>query len=181
MLGFWRSQVRSVLLVAATWCCVFWPFRAIDYCGTCSGPPTPRGRSMLTMLGSPRLSCDGMTRRETLIAGALPLLGGFFNLPSLMAIEKSRDVARPGKAKSVLFLYLQGGPATQDMFDLKPDAPDNIRSQFKPMATNVPGIELCEHLPKMARWMHKAAIVRSAYHKGICHSNLPMYTGFDDG
>ena len=134
---------------------------------------------MITMLGSPRLSCDGVTRRETLQAGALSLLGGFFNLPSLLAMEAAPG-ARRGKARSVILLYLQGGPATQDMFDLKPDAPDNIRSQFKPMATNVPGIEVCEHLPKMTRWMHKAAIVRSAYHKGICHSNLPMYTGFDD-
>ncbi len=134
---------------------------------------------MLTMLGSPRLSCDGMTRRETLIAGALPLLGGFFNLPSLMAIEKSRDVARPGKAKSVLFLYLQGGPATQDMFDLKPDAPSGIRSDFKPIATSAPGITVCEHLPRLARWMHKTAVVRSVYHNGGCHNNLPMYTGYD--
>ena len=66
------------------------------------------------------------------------------------------------------------------MFDLKPDAPTGIRSEFKPIASNVPGIMLCEHLPKMAQWMHKAVVVRSAYHKGICHSNLPMYTGFDD-
>jgi hypothetical protein len=98
-----------------------------------------------------------------------------------MALEKSESPhVRPGKAKSVMLLYLQGGPATQDMFDMKPDAPLGIRSEFKPINTNVPGISICEHLPKMARWMHKAAIVRSAYHKGICHSNIPMYTGFDD-
>src|SRR6266705_5762981 len=111
---------------------------------------------MITMIGSPRLSCDGLTRRETLTAGALYLLGGFFNLPSLLALEQAggRRAGR-GKAKSVLLLYLQGGPATQDMFDLKPDAPDGIRSEFRPIDTSAPGIRIFEHLPKMSRWMHR--------------------------
>src|SRR5437763_11362312 len=106
---------------------------------------------MITVLGSPRLCCDGLTRRETLKAGALTLLGGFFNLPSLLALERAGGSrARRGKAKSVLLLYLQGGPPTQDMFDLKPDAPDSIRSEFKPIATSAPGVTVCEHLPKLA-------------------------------
>jgi hypothetical protein len=95
-----------------------------------------------------------------------------------MALEQSRPAVRP-KAKSVVLLYLQGGPPTQDMFDLKPDAPAGIRCEFKPIATSAPGTHVCEHLPKMARWMHKAAVVRSVYHKGGCHNNLPMYTGYD--
>src|SRR5579863_7138414 len=126
---------------------------------------------MITVLGSPRLSCDGLTRRETLKVGALSFLGGFLNLPSVLALEKNRvsplpsnGTVRAGKAKSVIFLYLQGGPATQDMFDLKPDAPVGIRSEFKPVATTASGIHVCEHLPKMARWMHKAAIVRTVSH-----------------
>src|SRR6516165_9266952 len=135
---------------------------------------------MLTMLGSPRLSCDGVTRRETLKVGALSLLGGFFNLPSLLALERGRGTrGRHGKAKSVILLYLQGGPATQDMFDLKPNAPAGIRGEFKPIATNVPGIAVCDHLPKMARWMHKTVVVRTVHHNGGCHNNLPMYTGYD--
>lgn len=135
---------------------------------------------MLTLLGSPRLSCDGLTRRETMKVGALSLLGGFFNQRSLQAFERVRDVGRrPGKAKSVILLYLQGGPATQDMFDLKPDAPSGIRSEFKPIATSAPCISVCEHLPKMAKWMHKTAVVRSVFHNGGCHNNLPMYTGYD--
>jgi hypothetical protein len=136
---------------------------------------------MITMLGSPRSACDGLTRRETLKVGALSLLGGFFNLPSLLAMEEAAGKrTAKAKAKNVLLIYLQGGPATQDMFDLKPDAPAEVRGEFKPIATSVPGIIVGEHLPKMSRWMHRTAIVRSAYHKGICHSNLPMYTGFDD-
>jgi hypothetical protein len=135
---------------------------------------------MLTMLGSPRLSCAGLTRRETLKAGALSLLGGFFNLPSLLAAERAGGPrARRGKARNVLLLYLQGGPATQDMFDLKPNAPDGIRSEFKPIATSAPGVSVCEHLPRLARWMHRAVVVRSVYHNGGCHNNLPMYTGYD--
>jgi hypothetical protein len=135
---------------------------------------------MITMLGSPRLCCDGMTRRETLKVGTLSLLGGFLDLPSLLALERSGATrARRGKARSVIFLYLQGGPATQDMFDLKPAAPAGIRSEFKPIATSAPGITVCEHLPKMARWMHRAVVVRSVHHQGGCHNNLPMYTGYD--
>ncbi|HJT77435.1 MAG TPA: DUF1501 domain-containing protein [Gemmataceae bacterium] len=135
---------------------------------------------MLTMLGSPRLSCDGLTRRETLKVGALSLLGGFFNLPSLLALEQA-GAPRPrrARARNVLLLYLQGGPATQDMFDLKPDAPAGIRGEFRPAVTSAPGIRICEHLPRMAKWMHRAVVVRSVHHNGGCHNNLPMYTGYD--
>jgi hypothetical protein len=135
---------------------------------------------MITVLGTPRRCCDGLTRRETLRVGALSLLGGFFNQPSLMALEQpARPSAQRAKAKRVLLIYLQGGPATQDMFDLKPDAPVGIRSEFKPIATSAPGIQICDQLPLMSRWMHKTVILRSVYHKGGCHNNLPMYTGWD--
>src|SRR5947209_19574373 len=133
---------------------------------------------MITLLGSKRRLCDGLTRRETLKGGALSLLGGAFNLPSLLWAEQNRDAhAQPGKAKSVILLYLLGGAATQDMFDLKPNAPDKIRGEFKPIDTNVPGIQLCEHLPLTARWMHRAALVRSVNHKAGCHNPLASYTG----
>src|SRR5204862_57712 len=90
--------------------------------------PGPLGRSegekrpMITMLGSPRRCCDGLTRRETLKAGALTALAGF-SLPDLLRAEEARGTAPPGKAKSVILLYLLGGAATQDMIDLKPSAP----------------------------------------------------------
>src|SRR5271169_2261144 len=100
---------------------------------------------MITMLGSPRRCCDGLTRRETLKAGALSVLGGAFNLPSLFALEETRAAhAQPGKAKSVIMLFLLGGAATQDMVDLKPDAPVEVRGDFKPIATSAPGIQICE-------------------------------------
>jgi hypothetical protein len=132
---------------------------------------------MLTMLGSPRRCCDGITRRETLKVGALSALGGL-GLPQWLAAAQSGQL-RDGKAKSVILLYLLGGAATQDMFDLKPDAPQEVRSQFKPIATSAPGIQICEHLPQMAKWMHKAAIVRTVNHKAGCHNTLPCYSGHE--
>lgn len=133
---------------------------------------------MITMLGSRRRLCDGLTRRETLKAGALSLLGGAFNLPSLLALEENRH-RRPGKAKSVILLYLIGGAPTQDMYDLKPLAPEKIRGEFKPIDTNVPGIQICELMPLSAQVMNHAAIVRSVNHKAGCHNPLPSYTGYE--
>jgi hypothetical protein len=136
---------------------------------------------MVTLLGSPRRLCDGWTRRETLRAGALTLLGGL-TLPELLRSEGSArtlsaSASGSGKAKHVIVLYLLGGAATQDMFDLKPSAPKEVRGEFKPIATNVPGIQIGEHLPRLSRWMHKAAIVRSVSHKAGCHNPIPSYTG----
>ena len=135
---------------------------------------------MLTMLGSPRHCCDGLTRRETLQAGALSLLGGL-TLPNLLRAEERRTprTDRPGQAKSVVLLYLLGGAPTQDMFDLKPSAPAEVRGEFKPAPSSAAGVQICELLPKTARWMHKAAIVRSVNHKAGCHNTLPSFTGYE--
>lgn len=133
---------------------------------------------MITLLGSQRRLCDGLTRRETLKAGALSLLGGAFNLPSVLALEE-RNLVRSAKAKSVILLYLLGGAPTQDMYDLKPLAPEKIRGEFQPIDTNVPGIQIGELLPLSAKWMHKTAIVRSVNHKAGCHNPLPSYTGYE--
>ena len=132
---------------------------------------------MLTMLGSKRRCCDGLTRRETLKAGALSALGGFSLADYLQAKESGAGRITEGKAKSVIVLYLLGGAPTQDMYDLKPEAPSGIRSNFQPIATSASGIQVCEHLPKLARWMDRAAIVRSVNHKAGCHNPLPSYTG----
>src|SRR5262249_35783293 len=115
-----------------------------------------------------------------LTAGALSLLGSSFTLENLLRAEERRPAARrTGKAKSVILLYLLGGAATQDMWDLKPNAPVGIKSDFRPIATSAPGIQICEHLPQMARWMHKATLVRSVNHRGGCHNPLPCYSGYE--
>ncbi|MFO0843907.1 MAG: DUF1501 domain-containing protein [Gemmataceae bacterium] len=124
---------------------------------------------MLTVLGSRH----GVTRRQALTAGTIAALGGL-SLPRLLAAEE----ASPGrKAKHVICLYLLGGAATQDMWDLKPSAPADVRGEFKPIATSAPGVSICEHLPRLAKWMHKAAVLRSVTHKAGCHNPIPGYTG----
>jgi hypothetical protein len=130
---------------------------------------------MLTVLGSPRRSAHGLTRRGALQAGALSALGGL-SLPRLLAAEE-RAPSAAAKAKHVLCVYLLGGAATQDMFDLKPAAPSGVRGEFRPVATSAPGVQICEHLPKLAKWMHRAALVRSVTHKAGCHNPIPGYTG----
>lgn len=134
---------------------------------------------MLQLLGSPRRCCDGLTRRETLQVGGLSALGGLFNLPAILRSEENRGKIHEGKAKSVICLYLLGGAGTQDMWDMKPDAPAEIRGEYFPVPTNVPGIDICEHLPRLTKWMHKAAIVRSVNHKAGCHNPLASYTGYE--
>lgn len=116
------------------------------------------------------------TRREVLRAGAASVLGGFA-LPHLLHAESAN--AAPRKARSVIVLYLLGGAATQDMWDLKPNAPAEVRGEFKPVPTSAPGVPVCEHLPLTAAWMHRCAVVRSLTHQAGCHNPLPSYSGFD--
>lgn len=133
--------------------------------------------STITILDS---AGRGPSRREALKVGALSLLGGLFNSQSLLALEREASpYLRPARAKSVVLLYLQGGAPTQDMFDMKPEAPDGVGGEFKPIPSSASGVDVCELLPQTARTMHHAAVVRSVYHNGGCHKNLPMYTGYD--
>jgi hypothetical protein len=129
---------------------------------------------MIRVLGSPRRLCDGLTRRELLQVAAATTLGG-------LAAPRARATSgpRPGQAKHVIVLYLLGGAATQDMFDLKPAAPAEIRGEFRPVPTSAPGVQVCEHLLGLARWMHRAALVRSVNHQAGCHNTLPSFTGLD--
>ena len=133
---------------------------------------------MLKMLGSPRRFCDGLTRRESLQVGAISALGGF-GLPQWLQAATAQPHVWSGKAKNVICLYLLGGAPWQDMYDLKPEAPADIRGEFRPIHTDVPGIDVCEHLPRLSQWMHRAAIIRSVNHKAGCHNCLPSYTGWE--
>lgn len=112
--------------------------------------------------------CDGVSRREFLRVGALGV--GGLTLPGLLRLESA--LARQGQSKSpksVIILFLSGGPAQQDMWDLKPAAPIDVRGTFNPISTNVPGIQITEHMPRMARVMDKCAIIRSMHHKDNGH------------
>jgi hypothetical protein len=114
--------------------------------------------------------CDGIARRELLRAGGIAL--GGLTLPQLLRLEQARaaGVAAPRrKARSVIMLFLSGGPAHQDMWDLKPEAPEEVRGTFRPIDTNVPGIQISEHMPRMARQADKYAILRAVHHPQSGH------------
>src|SRR4051812_15043291 len=106
---------------------------------------------MFQMSGAPRPLRGRMTRRAMLRIGAIAPLG--LTLPAfLQAAEKSgAGGAKFGKAKRCLMLYMWGGPSHIDTFDMKPGAPAEIRGEFSPIRTKVPGIQICEHLPYLAK------------------------------
>lgn len=111
-------------------------------------------------------NCDGMVRRDMLKAGVLGI--GGLSLADYLRLEAAGDVTKP-KAERAIFIELAGGPSHLDTFDLKPDAPDNIRGKFKPIATNVPGIQISEHLPRLAACADKYVILRGVSHTLAAH------------
>lgn len=113
---------------------------------------------------------QGLNRRAILRAGSLGLLG--LNWPQLLAARAAQQPASMsgGRAKSCILLFMWGGPAHQDTWDLKPNAPAEIRGEFKPIATRVPGVQICEHLPLLAQRADKLAIVRSLTHTNVDHT-----------
>ncbi len=113
--------------------------------------------------GSRRL-CDGLTRRELLRLGGLGTIG--LGLPTLLRAQ----VPRRPKVKSVILFFLEGGPAHQDLWDMKPEAPEGVRGEFRPIATSVPGLQFCEHLPLLARQAHHFCLVRSVHHTVADHN-----------
>jgi hypothetical protein len=133
---------------------------------------------MLDFIGRGQRTCDGVSRRTFLKVGALAV--GGLSLPGLL---RRRAAAAPGTSpsrKSVILIWLAGGPSHIDMYDLKPNAPAEFRGEFRPIATNVTGIQVSEHLPRQARVMDKLAVVRSAYHTNAGHGmgSQWMLTGY---
>ncbi len=114
---------------------------------------------MLRFTGPPQRTCDGWSRRDFLQVGGLAALG--LTLPQVAAAPAQRTF---GRARSCLVIYLFGGPSHIDMWDLKPDAPREVRGEFQPIATRVPGIRICEHLPRLAGQAEKYCLVRSMTH-----------------
>jgi hypothetical protein len=113
---------------------------------------------------------DICTRRHWLRLGGLGAFG--LSLPELLFAGKS---PRQEAARSCVLLLLHGGPSQLDTWDMKPAAPENIRGEFKPVATSVPGIRICEHLPRLAQRAHLYTVVRSMTHTAINH-NTATYT-----
>src|SRR5436853_7840079 len=123
--------------------------------------------------------CDGLTRRHALRIGATGLLAGL-SLPRLLQWQAEAATDLPIKAKSCIFLFLEGGPSTIDMWDLKPDAPVEVRGPYKPIRTNVTGTLISEHLPLCSQIANKYTILRSHSHNDNGHNTGYHYcmTGY---
>ena len=129
---------------------------------------------MLNLFGQEHRLCDGLTRRDALKIGALGF--GGLSLPQLLAAEEQAGIGKSNKA--IIMVYMCGAPPHQDMYDLKMDAPSEIRGEFKPIQTNVEGIEICELLPRMAKVMDKLIPIRSVVGSpNGAHDSYICYTG----
>lgn len=129
---------------------------------------------MLTVDGLPKRTCSGPTRRELLQIGGAGLFG--LSLPRLLQAEESAaDPFRGGRAKSVVFLFLFGGPSQFETFDMKPGAPAEIRGPFAPTRSKTPDLLMCEHLGRLAGISDKFAVVRSMTHDYNDHSGAGHY------
>jgi hypothetical protein len=124
-----------------------------------------------------RTDCEGFHRRDFLKIGTAGIMG--LSLPQLLRLEAQaapRGAAKAARrADAVIMVWLAGGPATIDMWDLKPEAPEGIRGQFKPIDTKAPGVQISEHLPKMAEVMDRATAVRSLYHTIPSHGPATVF------
>ena len=123
---------------------------------------------MLTICGRPLQLCDRLPRRDFLTIGSLAM--GGLTLPNLLRAEQQAGTSRPHRA--VIMVYLTGGPPHQDTFDLKPHAPREVRGEFQPIATNVPGIQIGEHFVRLAGMADKWAVIRSLVGSEGRHSSF---------
>ncbi len=130
---------------------------------------------MLRVLGSPKRFCSGPTRRDSLLVGGLSLLG--LNLANHLQATETKPA---GKAKACILLYLYGSPSQLEMADMKPDAPAEIRGELKPIASSLPGLDVCELLPHTAKVMDKVTVLRSLTHKHPIHGVAYATTAVPD-
>jgi len=131
---------------------------------------------VLTFWGSSHRFCDGIARRDFLQIGALGL--GGLTLPDILRL---RAEANPGSSspRAVIMVCLAGGPSHMDMYDLKPNAPSDYRGEFRPIKTNVPGFDICEHMPLQTKIADKLALVRTVqFVEPMQHELEEVYTGF---
>ncbi len=143
---------------------------------------------MLSILGQATRLCDGITRREMLRAGGLAFggltLADLLRLRATAAETPAADsvqTSKSGRAKSVIMIWLRGGPSHIDSYDMKPEAPAEIRGEFQPIPTNVPGIDICEYMPRQAQLMDKLAVIRGIRSVDLGdHTPHYILTGFPD-
>src|SRR5438477_3119027 len=134
---------------------------------------------MLTFWGSQRRFCDGLSRRDFLKVGALAI--GGLALPDLLRLKAQGSTRAGSPGKAIIMVYLNGGPSHIDLYDLKPDAPVEYRGEFKPIRTNVPGMDICELMPLQAKIADKLAIIRNMKFQQQGHTSPELDTGFVRG
>ena len=134
---------------------------------------------MLNLLGSKLSFCDGLNRRNFLKIGAFGAGLALSDMLRLKAQASAAPGSRPSTQKAAIMIYLGGGPSHIDMYDLKPDAPEEYRGEFRPIQTNVNGVQICEHMPRQARMMDKLAVIRSLVSVGE-HSDSECMTGYSE-
>src|SRR5713101_69635 len=132
---------------------------------------------MLTIWGAKQRFCDGLSRRSFMKIGAFG--AGLTLADMLRARAAANGTPTSASGKAAIMIYLPGGPSHMDMYDLKPDAPAEFRGEFKPIATNVPGVQICEHFPLQARMWDKLAVVRSLVAVEE-HSDAYTTTGYSE-
>ena len=149
---------------------------------------------MISIPGQSGSTCDGFSRREFLRIGGMGMAG--ISLADILRLQATASVLPAGagagaksgwgKAKNIIFVFLQGGPSHIDIWDPKPDAPSNVRGEFKPIKSNVPGIWLSEVMPQLAKQMDKATLIRSMSYTpaGLFNhtaAHYQMMTGYEPG
>lgn len=129
---------------------------------------------MLSILGRRHTHCDGVSRREFLAAGALTIggltLADLFRAEAVAGIRSSR--------KAIINIHLDGGPPQMDTIDLKPNAPTEIRGEFSPISTSIPGFQICELMPRLAQMAHKFSFIRSLVGSAGRHDGFQSQSGF---
>jgi Protein of unknown function (DUF1501) len=136
---------------------------------------------MLTFLGKRQQFCDGVSRRNFLRIGAF---GAGLTLADMLRLQAAQPAANQEgttsiRPKAAIMIYLPGGPSHMDMYDLKPEAPAEFRGEFKPIQTNVPGVQISEHFPMQAKMFDKLAVVRSLVAVDE-HSDSLVMTGYSE-
>lgn len=135
---------------------------------------------MLTVWGEEqRRLCDGISRRSFLKVGALAV--GGLTLADLLRLRAQGESRGGASGKAIIMVYLNGGPSHIDLYDMKPNAPVEYRGEFRPIRTNVPGMDICELMPLQAKIADRLAIIRNMRFRQQGHTAPELYTGFLDG